>query len=101
MPKWSPLTGGGNLVSMRKVREILRLRFGPTVNFHGEMRSNQTRILNWQEGTRKKAKLSYNGNLLVKNRHGHIVNTEVFEANGTAERHAELVTLEQIGVRAG
>jgi hypothetical protein len=43
-----------------------------------------------------KAKLSYNGNLLVENRHGLIVNSEVFEANGTAERDAALVMLEQI-----
>jgi transposase len=42
------------------------------------------------------SKLSYNGNLLVENRHGLIVNTEVFEANGTAERDAALVMLEQI-----
>jgi IS5 family transposase len=34
--------------------------------------------------------------LLVENRHGLIVNTEVFEANGTAERDAALVMLEQI-----
>ena len=40
--------------------------------------------------------LSYNGNLLVENRNGLIVNTEVFEANGTAERDAALVMLEQI-----
>jgi len=32
----------------------------------------------------------------VENRHGLIVNTEVFEANGTAERDAALVMLEQI-----
>src|SRR5437660_1654829 len=44
----------------------------------------------------KEAKLSYNGNLLVENRNGLIVNTEVFEANGTAERDAALVMLEQI-----
>jgi len=32
----------------------------------------------------------------VENRHGLIVNTQVFEANGTAERDAALVMLEQI-----
>jgi len=40
--------------------------------------------------------LSYSGNLLVENRNGLIVNAEVFEANGTAERDAALVMLEQI-----
>jgi len=49
-----------------------------------------------RKGKGKEAKLSYNGNLLVENRHGLIVNTEVFEANGTAERAAALVMLEQI-----
>jgi transposase len=75
----------------------------PTVNFHGEKRSNQTHESTTdadaklaRKGSGKEAKLSYNGNLLVENRHGLIVNTEVFEANGTAERDAALVMLEQI-----
>ena len=49
-----------------------------------------------RKGKGKEAKLSYNGNLLMENRNGLIVNTEVFEANGTAERDAALVMLEQI-----
>ena len=49
-----------------------------------------------RKGTGKEAKLSYNGNLLTENRQGLIVNTEVFQANGTAERYAALVMLEQI-----
>lgn len=75
----------------------------PTVNFHGETRSNQTHesttdpdALLARKGSGKEAKLSYNANLLVENRHGLIVNTEVFQANGTAERDAALVMLEQI-----
>ena len=40
--------------------------------------------------------MSYSGNLLVENRNGLIVEAEVFEANGTAERDAALVMLEQI-----
>ena len=48
------------------------------------------------KGRGKEAELSYNGNLLGENRNGLIVNTEVFEANGTAERDAALVMLEQI-----
>ncbi len=74
-----------------------------TVDFHGEKRSNQTHASKTdpdakmaRKGKGKEAKLSYNGNLLVENRHGLIVNTEVFEANGTAERDAALVMLEQI-----
>src|ERR1700693_4581979 len=74
-----------------------------TVDFHGEKRSNQTHASKTdpdakmaRKGKGKEAKLSYNGNLLVENRNGLIVNTEVFEANGTAERDAALVMLEQI-----
>ncbi len=74
-----------------------------TVNFHGEKRSNETHASKTdpnakmaRKGKGKEAKLSYNGNLLVENRNGLIVNTEVFEANGTAERDAALVMLEQI-----
>ena len=75
----------------------------PTVNFRGEKRSNDThesktdpeaRLARKGEG--KEAKLSYSGNLLVENRNGLIVDAEVFQANGTAERDAALIMLEQI-----
>jgi hypothetical protein len=73
------------------------------VNFHGEKRCNQTHQSTTdadaklaRKGNGKEAKLSFQGNLLVENRNGLIVNTELFEANGTAERDAALVMLEQI-----
>jgi transposase len=75
----------------------------PTVDFHGEKRSNETHESTTdpdarlaRKGNGKEAKLSYNGNLLTENRNGLIVATEVFQANGTAERDAALVMLEQI-----
>jgi transposase len=75
----------------------------PTIDFHGERRSNQTHesttdadALLARKGSGKEAKLSYTGNLLVENRNGLIVTTELFQANGTAERDAGLVMLEQI-----
>ena len=75
----------------------------PTVDFHGEKRSNETHgsttdpdALLARKGSGKEAKLSYNGNLLTENRNGFIITTEVFQANGTAERDAGLVMLEQI-----
>ena len=75
----------------------------PSVDFHGEKRSNETHesttdpdALLARKGSGKEAKLSYNGNLVVENRNGLIVITEVFQANGTAERDAALVMLEQI-----
>jgi transposase len=75
----------------------------PTVNFRGDRRSNEThesktdpeaQLARKSEG--KESKLSYSGNLLVENRNGLIVDAEVFQANGTAERDAALVMLEQI-----
>jgi len=75
----------------------------PTVDFHGEKRSNDTHESTTdpdaqlaRKGNGKEAKLSYNGNLLTENRHGLIVNTELFQANGTAEREAAMILLEQI-----
>jgi transposase len=75
----------------------------PTVNFRGEERSNETHesktdpdALLARKGPGKESRLSYSGNLLVENRNGLIVNAEVFQANGTAERDAALVMLEQI-----
>lgn len=75
----------------------------PTVNFHGEKRSNKTHesttdadALLARKGNGKEAKLSYHGNLLTENRNGLIVNTEVLQAHGTAERDAALLMVEQI-----
>src|ERR1700730_4524511 len=72
-----------------------------TVDSHGEKPSNHTHESKTAPDAKlarkgKEAKLSYNGNLLVENCNGLIVNTQVFEANGTAERDAALVMLEQI-----
>jgi transposase len=75
----------------------------PTVNFRGERRSNETHesktdpdALLARKSEGKESKLSYSGNLLVENRNGLIVDAEGFQANGTAERDAALVMLEQI-----
>ena len=75
----------------------------PTVDFHGEQRSNDTHESTTdpeaqlaRKGPGKESKLSYCGNLLVENRNGLIVSAEVFQANGTAERDAALVMLEKL-----
>ena len=75
----------------------------PTVNFHGEKRSNQTHESTTdadsrlaRKGNGKEAKLSYNGNLMIENRHGLIVNTAVLLAAGTSEREAALSMLDQV-----
>lgn len=78
-------------------------RGNPTVDFHGQKRSNETHESTTdvdaklaRKGPGKEAKLSYSGNLLIENRNGLIVNGELLEANGRAERDAALIMLEQI-----
>jgi hypothetical protein len=75
----------------------------PTVDFHGEKRSNDTHESTTdpdarlaRKGSGKEAKLSYCGNLLIENGNGLIAQTELLQANGTAERDAALHMLEQI-----
>jgi transposase len=75
----------------------------PTVNFHGEKRSNQTHTSTTdpdamlaRKGNGKEAKLSYSGHVLMENRNGLVANVEVLQANGTAERDAALVMIEAI-----
>jgi transposase len=75
----------------------------PTVDFHGQKRSNETHKSKTdpdsklaRKGAGKEARLSYSGNLLVENRSGLIVDAELLEANGRAERDAALLMLEQI-----
>src|SRR5258706_2164906 len=75
----------------------------PTVDYHGEKRSNETHESKSdpeaklaRKGAGKEAKLSYSGNLLVENRNGLIVNSRVWEATGMAERYAALEMLQEI-----
>jgi transposase len=67
----------------------------PTVNFHGERRSNATHASTTdpearlaRKGPGKEAKLSYQGHALMDNRHGLVVNACVTPASGTAEWEA-------------
>src|SRR5262252_8105175 len=75
----------------------------PTVDFHGERRSNETHAsttdadaLLARKGAGKEAKLSYSGHVLMENRNGLVTDVEVLQANGTAERDAALVMIEAI-----
>lgn len=56
----------------------------PPVNFHGEKRSNETH----------ESKLAYCGNVMVENRNRLVVDAELLQCNGTAERDAALLTAE-------
>jgi len=69
----------------------------PTVNFHGEKRSNQThqsttdpesRLFKKAKG--HEAKLAYLGEVLMENRHGLVVDACVVPATGTGERDAAI-----------
>ena len=75
----------------------------PTVDFHGESRSNKTHesttdpdALLARKGNGKEAKLSYSGHVLMENRNGLVADVEVLQAHGTAERDAALVMMESI-----
>jgi transposase len=75
----------------------------PTVDFHGERRSNKTHesttdadSLLAKKGAGKEAKLSYNANVLMENRNGLVIEAEVLQAHGTAERDAALIMMESI-----
>jgi len=75
----------------------------PTVDFHGERRSNETppsttdpeaRLA--RKGAGKEAKLSYQGHVTMENRNGLVVNTRVTLATGTAEREAAVEMMGEI-----
>lgn len=75
----------------------------PTVNFHGETRSNETHASKTDADARlarkssgHEAKLAYCGNVLIENRNGLVVDAELLQANGTAERDAALLMAERI-----
>ena len=75
----------------------------PTVDFHGEKRSNQTHqsttdpeALLARKGAGKEAKLSYSGHVLMENRNGLVTEVTVLPADGRAERDAALVMMEAI-----
>src|SRR5436190_1548569 len=69
----------------------------PTVNFHGERRSNAThasttdpQALLYRKGDRREATLCYQGHVLMENRHGLAVDGCLTAANGYGERAAAL-----------
>ena len=73
----------------------------PEVNFRGEKRSNATHASTTDPDARLArkgntgAKLAYSASVLMENRHGLIVDTEVEHATGTAECDAALAMLER------
>lgn len=75
----------------------------PTVNFHGEKRSNDTHESTtdpdarlYRKGPSKEAKLSYMGHVLMENRHGLVYDGCLTLATGTAEREAGKALVKRI-----
>jgi IS5 family transposase len=75
----------------------------PTVNFHGEKRSNDTHESTTDPDARlarksnsHESKLAYCGNAMIENRNGLVVDTELLQCGGTAERDAALLMAERM-----
>jgi transposase len=75
----------------------------PTVDFHGERRRNETHESTTDADARlarksggHESKLAYCGNVLIENRNGLVVDAELLQSNGTAERDAALLMVERI-----
>src|SRR5690242_15043648 len=75
----------------------------PTVDFHGEKRSNETHQSTTDPDARlarksggHESKLAYCGNAMIENRNGLVVDTELVPCSGNAERDAALLMAECI-----
>ncbi len=75
----------------------------PSVNFHGERRSNATHQSTTdpearlaRKGPGKEARLCYAGHVQMDNRHGLVVNTRLTQASGNAEPIAALAMAAEI-----
>ena len=72
------------------------------VDFRGQQRRSDTHASTtdpdarlYRKGPGQKAALSYMGHLLTENRHGLVVDVELTEANGRAEREAAVAMVER------
>jgi transposase len=75
----------------------------PTINFHGEKRSNDTHESKTDPEARlarksggHESKLAYCGNVMIENRNGLVVDTELVQPSGKAERDAAVLMAERI-----
>jgi transposase len=78
------------------------------VDFHGERRSRATHVsrtdgeaLLFKKAASEAARLSYMGHALIENRHGLVVDVQLTQATGGAERDAALEMLDRIKGRKG
>jgi len=75
----------------------------PSIDFHGERRRNDTHQSTTDPDSRlarksggHESKLAYCGNVLMENRHGLVVDTELVQCSGTAERDAAMIMAERV-----
>lgn len=80
----------------------------PTVNFHGEKRSNATHASTTdpeaelpRKGKNKESKMSYSAHALMENRSGLLLDFRVEEADGFAERRTAVEMLYDNAVKDG
>jgi transposase len=73
----------------------------PTIDFQAEIRRNDTHESTTDPDARlarkssgQESKLAYGGNVIIENRHGLVVDTELLQWNGTAERDAAMIMAE-------
>lgn len=78
----------------------------PTVDFHGERRTNATHQSTTDpearlahKGPGKEAKVCFSGHVLMENRHGFCVDLQIALATGTAERETALEMLRRQACR--
>jgi transposase len=75
----------------------------PSIDFHGQKRSNETHQSTTdseaklaRKGDGKEAKLCFSGHALMENRHGLVVEIQVAEASGVAERRVALDMIDDV-----
>ena len=75
----------------------------PSVDYHGERRSNATHVSKTdpqariaRKGYQQETRMCFGEHLLMENRHGLVVDVLVTQATGTAEREAALVMLDRL-----
>jgi hypothetical protein len=75
----------------------------PDVDYHGEKRSNETHVSRtdpearlMRKGQGKETKLCYAGHVLMENRNGLVVDIDLTQATGRAEREAALRMLDRL-----
>ena len=80
----------------------------PDVDYHGEKRSNETHASRtdpearlMRKGLGKETKLCYAGHVLMENRNGLVVDIDLSQATGRAEREAALRMLDRLERKKG